>query len=81
MVALDLALGHRMIGSAPGMRHAVFREPGTKLGGEVRGPVIAQQPRSMPDPDALQPGTAQGDGRVSETSVAVMVVHSFQARM
>ena len=63
MVALDLALGHRMIGLATGMRHAVLRKPRTELGGEVGGPIIAQQARSLPDPDALQAGTAQGDGQ------------------
>src|SRR5271167_3630196 len=33
VVALDLALGHRVIGLATGMRHAVLREPRTELGG------------------------------------------------
>ena len=33
VVALDLALGHRVIGLAAGMRHAVLREPGAELGG------------------------------------------------
>ncbi len=81
MVALDLALGHRVIGLAAGVGHAVLREPGAELGGEVGRPVVAQQPRPMLDPDALQPGPRRAIASVSETSVAVMVVHSFQARM
>ncbi len=43
MVALDLALGHRMIGLAPGMGHAVLLQPRTELGGEVGGPVVELQ--------------------------------------
>ena len=43
------------------MRHAVLREPGPELGGEVGRPVVAQQARSMLDADALEAGTAQGD--------------------
>ena len=31
VVAFDLALGHRVIGLAAGMRHAVLREPGPEL--------------------------------------------------
>ena len=31
VVAFDLALGHRVIGPAAGMRHAMLREPGTEL--------------------------------------------------
>ena len=32
VVALDLALGRRVIGLAPGVRHAMFPEPGSELG-------------------------------------------------
>src|SRR5271168_651579 len=61
VVALDLALGHRVIGLASGVRHAMFSEPRSELSGNVGGPIIAQQPRAMPEPDAVQAGTAQRD--------------------
>ena len=61
VVALDLALRHGVIGFAPGVIDRVLRQPGSQLTGEVRRPVVAQQPRSMPEADALQPGTAQGE--------------------
>src|ERR1700688_966214 len=31
VITFDLALGHRMIGLAPGVRHAMLGEPGTEL--------------------------------------------------
>lgn len=68
------------VGFAPGVSHTVLRQPGNKLVGEVGGPVIAEQPRSMPDADARQP-LRSAIVRVSDTSVAVMVEHNFQARM
>jgi hypothetical protein len=38
VVALDLALGHRVIRLAAGVRHAMLREPGPELSGEVQMP-------------------------------------------
>src|SRR5208282_5489103 len=53
VAALDLALGHGVIRFAPGVSHLVFCQPGSQLAGEIRWSVVAQQPRSVPDPDAL----------------------------
>ena len=39
------------------------------------------QPRPMPDPHSSNPELRRAIVSVSETSVAVMVVHSFQARI
>jgi hypothetical protein len=39
VVALDLALGHRVTRLAVGVRHSMHREPGTELGGEIGRPV------------------------------------------
>ena len=41
VIALDLALGHRVIELATGVRHAVLREPGPELSGEVGRAVLA----------------------------------------
>ena len=48
MVALDLALGHRVIRFAAGMCHAVLGEPGPELSGRVGRAVVAQRPPGLP---------------------------------
>ena len=47
MPALDLSLGHRVIGRATNMLHILAIEPFCQIGRDIRGSVVRQQPRSM----------------------------------
>lgn len=74
MPALDLALGHRVIGLAPGMRPAVVIEPGSQLGRDIAWTVIAEQPRPLLDVDAVQAG---GGECISERGRDVRRAHGL----
>ena len=81
VIALDLALGHQVIGLAAGMRHAMLRQPGTELGRGVGRPLSLNSRGRCRTRTRSKPELRRAIVNVSETSVAVMVVHSFQARM
>ncbi len=51
MPALDLALGLRVIRSAPGMSYAIFLQILGQLTRDIAGAVVAQQPGFVPDLD------------------------------
>jgi hypothetical protein len=69
MVALDLALGHRVIGLAPGMRHAMFPEPGSELGGKVEGPLSLSKRGRCRTRTRSRPELRSAIVNVSETSL------------
>jgi hypothetical protein len=48
-----------MIGSAPGMGHAVCLQIIRQLAREITGAVATQQPGFVPDLDLVQPGKEQ----------------------
>ena len=81
MISLDFALRHRVVRPAADMFDAVVLEPLAKLARHVGWTVIAQQPWPVQNLDLVKPDPRSATCNVSDTSVADMVVHSFQARM
>src|SRR5262249_21485796 len=81
MISLDLALRHRVVSPAADMSDAVVLEPLAKLARHVGWTVIAQQPCRCRTLTWFKPDLRSATSNVSDTSVADMVVHSFQARM
>ena len=45
MLALDLALGLRVVWRAPDMIHFLLLQPISEIAGDVRRSVVAEQPR------------------------------------
>ena len=76
---LDLALGLRMTRRAANMIHGVLGEPLDQLASDVTRPVVGQQAWPMPHPPLSQPEAVRASCSVSVTSLAAIVVHSFQA--
>ena len=56
VVAFDLALSHRMVGCTTSMLHVLVLQPLPELFGDIAGPVIREQPRSM-----MHPGFSDAD--------------------
>jgi hypothetical protein len=79
--AFDLALGLGMHRRPADVIHAVVFEPVRQIAGNVTRPVVAQQPPPVYKVHAVEPDALSAMVRVSVTSPAFMVVHSFQATM
>ncbi len=54
VVALDLALGHRLVGPPPRVSEPVFLEVDRQVLGDVAGAVVAEQARLVLDPDPIR---------------------------
>src|SRR5262249_36275477 len=80
MISLDLALRHRVVRPAVDMSDAVVLEPLAKLARHVGWTVINSRGRCR-TLTWFKPDPRSATCNVSDTSVADMVVHSFQARM
>src|SRR5260370_38207078 len=68
MPTLDLALGHRVVGSPADVGHVVTLQPFRQVVRDIRGAVVGQQPWPMEDPGFVEPRGIQrhfergGDG-------------------
>ena len=54
VIALDLAVGPRVIRTAAGMYHAAFAETLAKLACHIRRTVVAEKPQSVLDANLFQ---------------------------
>ena len=75
----DLTLCHRLVRRAADMRHRFGFESRTKLVGDVARTVIREQPGPMFDGHCIEARWASAISIAVATSLAFMVVHSFQA--
>ena len=77
--ALDLALGHWMIGCAAQVLDVAGTEPFGQIAGDVAGTVVGQEPWALHGFGLVQPTGLQRQVECGVTSSAFIVVHSFQA--
>src|SRR5262249_45089505 len=81
MISLDLALRHRVVRPAADMSDAVVLEPLAKLARHVGWTLSLNSRGRCRTLTWFKPDPRSATCNVSDTSVADMVVHSFQARM
>ncbi len=79
--ALDLALCLGVAGRAANMVHGLLAQPLRQLAGDVAGPVVGQRRGRCRTRGWAQPEAVSAISSVSVTSLAAMLVHSFQAIM
>jgi hypothetical protein len=80
--ALDLALGLGVVRCTADVRDALAFEPVREIARDVGRPVVAEQPGGRWTTLAVsQPEAARASSSVSVTSLARMLVQSFQATM
>lgn len=79
MPALDLALGLWVARRAANVLQVLLVEPLGQLAGDVAWPVVGEQPWSMPHSCRAAADALRASSSVSVTSLAAIVVQSFQA--
>ncbi len=79
MPAFDLALGLRMLRRPAHVVHPLVAEPFGEIAGDAGRAVVAEKPRPVQHRWLIAAGCCQASSRVSVTSLARMVVQSFQA--
>ncbi len=89
MIAFYLALGHGVIGSAPGVADAMLVQVLLELSGQIAWSIVRQQPGPAPDPDSGDLGRGHGQiqdvlhvlsrhgaGQKPGDDIAAVVIHN-----